>query len=55
MKPLTWDAINPFTGKPFTWDDKNLRWGSPSYYLEPGEPALRSSVHTFAEINDRCV
>ncbi|MBE2281901.1 MAG: hypothetical protein IAE77_00410, partial [Prosthecobacter sp.] len=37
MKTLYWDAINPFTGKPFTWDDPNLRWGSPSYYLEPGD------------------
>lgn len=40
MKPLLWDAINPFTGKPFTWDDPNLRWGSPSYYLEPGDPGF---------------
>jgi hypothetical protein len=37
MKTLHWDAINPFTGKPFTWDDPNLRWGDPSYYLEPGD------------------
>ncbi len=37
MKPLLWDAINPITGKPFTWGDPNLRWGSPSYYLEPGD------------------
>lgn len=37
MKPLTWDAINPITGKKFAWDDKNLRWGSPSTYLEPGD------------------
>lgn len=35
MKPLLWDAINPFTGQPFTWDDKNIRWSDPSYYLEP--------------------
>ena len=40
MKPLHWDAINPFTGSPFTWDDPNLRWGSPSYYLEPGDPGF---------------
>ena len=40
MKPLLWDAINPFTGQPFTWDDPNLRWGSPSYYLEPGDPGF---------------
>lgn len=38
MKPLHWDAINPATGTPFTWDDPNLRWGDPSYYLEPGDP-----------------
>lgn len=37
MKTLHWDAINPITGKPFTWDDPNLRWGDPSYYLEPGD------------------
>jgi hypothetical protein len=40
MKPLYWDAINPFTGQPFTWDDPNLRWGDPSYYLEPGDPGF---------------
>jgi hypothetical protein len=40
MKPLRWDAINPLTGKKFTWDDKNLRWGDPSYYLEPGDPGF---------------
>ncbi len=34
MKPLYWDAINPFTGKPFTYDDPNVRWGG---YLEPGD------------------
>jgi hypothetical protein len=26
------------TGTPFTWDDPNLRWGNPSFYLEPGDP-----------------
>lgn len=40
MKPLHWGAINPFTGKPFTFDDPNLHWGSPSYYLEPGDPGF---------------
>jgi hypothetical protein len=40
MKPLDWDAINPLTGQPFTWDDPNLRWGDPSYYLEPGDPGF---------------
>ena len=40
MKTLHWDAINPITGTPFTWDDPNLRWGSPSYYLEPGDPGF---------------
>ena len=40
MKPLLWDAINPFTGQPFTWGDPNLRWGDPSYYLEPGDPGF---------------
>ena len=37
MKTLHWNEINPITGKPFTWDDPNLRWASPSYYLEPGD------------------
>ena len=41
MKPLLWDAINPFTGQPFTWGDPNLRWGDPSYYLEPGDPGFQ--------------
>lgn len=40
MKTLTWDAINPITGTPFTWGDPNLRWGDPSYYLEPGDPGF---------------
>ena len=40
MKPLLWDAINPLTGTPFTYDDPNLRWGDPSYYLEPGDPGF---------------
>ncbi len=40
MKPLHWDAINPLTGTPFTWNDPNLRWGSPAYYLEPGDPGF---------------
>jgi hypothetical protein len=40
MKTLYWDMINPFTGTPFTWDDPNLRWGDPSYYLEPGDPGF---------------
>lgn len=38
MKPLTFGAINPYTGQKFTWGDKNLRWGSPSYYLEHTDP-----------------
>ena len=40
VKTLHWDAINPITGTPFTWDDPNLRWGNPSYYLEPGDPGF---------------
>lgn len=40
MKPLHWDAINPFTGTPYTWDDPNLRWGDPAYALEPGDPGF---------------
>lgn len=38
MKTLHWDKINPATGTPYTWDDPNLRWGDPSYILEPGDP-----------------
>lgn len=38
MKTLFWDSINPATGRPYTWDDPNLRWGDPSYILEPGDP-----------------
>ncbi len=40
MQPFYWNAINPFTGTPFTWNDPNLRWGSPSYYLEPSDPGF---------------
>ena len=40
MKTLYWDAINPITGLPFTYDDLNIRWSSPSYYLEPGDPGF---------------
>ena len=31
MKTLTWDSGH-------SWDDPNLRWGDPSYILEPGDP-----------------
>lgn len=31
MKPVTWDSS-------VRWDDPNLRWGDPSYLLEPGDP-----------------
>ncbi len=37
MKPLHWDAINPFTGLPFTFDDPNVHWG---FFLEPGDPGF---------------
>lgn len=37
MKPLYWDAINPFTGQPFTFDDPNVFW---DFYLEPGDPGF---------------
>jgi hypothetical protein len=38
MKPLHFDAINPFTGKPFTWGDKNLKFvDGHGVYLEPGD------------------
>ena len=31
MKILTWDSG-------YRWDDPNIRWGDPSYILEPGDP-----------------
>jgi len=31
MKPVTWNSG-------IRWDDPNLRWGEPSYLLEPGDP-----------------
>lgn len=31
MKHLTWDSG-------WNWDDPNIRWGDPSYILEPGDP-----------------
>lgn len=40
MKPLHWGEINPLTNTPFLWGDPNLFWGSPSYYLEPGDPGF---------------
>ena len=41
MKPLHWDAINPFTGTPFTFDDPNLKFvNGLGVYLEPGDPGF---------------
>ena len=41
MKPLHWDAINPFTGTPFQFDDPNLRFvNGLGVYLEPGDPGF---------------
>jgi hypothetical protein len=38
MKPLHFDAINPFTGTPFLWGDSNLRFvNGMGVYLEPGD------------------
>ena len=38
MKPLHFDAINPFTGTPFLWGDPNLRFvNDVGVYLEPGD------------------
>ena len=38
MKPLHFDAINPFTGTPFLWGDSNLRFvDGMGVYLEPGD------------------
>jgi hypothetical protein len=35
MKIATWDSMH--------WDDPNLRWGDPSYLLEPGDPGYVSA------------
>jgi hypothetical protein len=41
MKPLHWDAINPFTGRPFTFDVPNLKFvDGKGVYLEPGDPGF---------------
>lgn len=45
MKTLSWDSINPATGTPYTWGDPNLRWGSPSYVLEPGDPGYTPTAN----------
>ena len=46
---LAWAVERPDGGRGFgftgghahkNWGDPNLRWGSPSYYLEPGDPGL---------------
>jgi hypothetical protein len=37
MKTLYWDSVDE-NGNPYTWGDKRLRWGNPSYILEPGDP-----------------
>lgn len=44
MKTLHWDEIDPATGQPYTWDDPNIRWGDPSYVLEPGDPDYTPTV-----------
>jgi hypothetical protein len=41
MKPLHWNATNPFTGRPFVWGDPNLRFvDGKGVYLEPGDPGF---------------
>ena len=38
MKPLHFDAINPFTGQPFKWGDPNLKFvNGKGVYLEPSD------------------
>ena len=37
MKIAYWDSG-------LHWDDPNLRWGSPSYLLEPGDPGYVPNV-----------
>ena len=43
MRTLVWGGINPHSvppGQPYRFGDPNLRWGSPSYALEPGDPGF---------------
>lgn len=42
MKTLTWDSG-------YTWDDPNLRWGDPSYILEPGDPGYTPPTPTITQ------
>ncbi len=42
MKPAYWDSG-------IRWDDPNLRWGSPSYILEPGDPGYVEPLPTTIE------
>lgn len=37
MKTLFWDSLDE-NGNPYRFGDKRLRWGSPAYILEPGDP-----------------
>lgn len=37
MRSLRWDSTDPDTGQPYKWGNPNLRWGSPSVVLEPGD------------------
>ena len=46
MQTLRWNATNPATGQPYKWGEKNLRWGSPSIILEPGDPGYTPPLST---------
>ena len=41
MKPATW-------GSGLKWGDQNLRWGSPSVLLEPGDPGYVAPAPTLS-------
>jgi hypothetical protein len=45
MKPITWNSG-------YKWNDPNLRWGSPSYVLEPGDPGY-VDPNPFAGANNK--
>jgi len=43
MRTLNWDSVDE-NGQPYTWDHPNLRWGDPSYILQPGDPGYTPPV-----------
>ena len=45
MRTAYWDASDP----EMYWGNPNLRWGSPSYLLEPGDPGYVNPLPTTSE------